>query len=316
MKKTISFIVPCYNVECYVQQCIESIYHQGLNLDDFEVIAVNDGSTDNTLDILKKISYQNFRIINQENQGLSDARNNGLKVASGEIIWFIDSDDYIEPNSTQKLLDIFTRNNLDILLFGLTINKNGNLSISYHNELPTDIVIPGRQAILTGYKPNSVCGCILSKSFLTDFNLQFYSKLYHQDVQFMYRAMAFAKRIMSIKNAPYIYRINEGTISTSTNPAKILKRTIDDGIIAKSFFTFAKNFDDKPLSQRIIKQARAIVFGTIYNMHKSKSFTFSMKKEVIKRFRQLGIFPLKPTSTQPKHIIGALILNIIYCRIK
>jgi glycosyltransferase, group 2 family protein len=108
----ISFIIPVYNTGKYLQKCIESVYCQGLPNEEFEVIAINDGSTDNSFYILESLSrkYSNLLIYDQENQGLSAVRNRGVKIAQGKYVQFLDSDDYLVPDQLQLIL---TEENID-----------------------------------------------------------------------------------------------------------------------------------------------------------------------------------------------------------
>ena len=96
--KKLSVIIPCYNVEDYVGKCIESVLDNKIK--DIEIILVNDGSKDNTLDIIKKYEkeHKEIKVIDQKNGGLSDARNTGLSVATGKYVTFLDSDDYVDSN--------------------------------------------------------------------------------------------------------------------------------------------------------------------------------------------------------------------------
>ena len=105
-KLKLSIIIPVYNVEKYIEVCIESLYKQNISEDEFEVILINDGSTDNSLSILQRfeIQHTNITVISQRNQGLSVTRNNGIKAAKGEYILFVDSDDLIIKNSLKTLL--------------------------------------------------------------------------------------------------------------------------------------------------------------------------------------------------------------------
>ena len=119
----LSVIVPCYNVEEYLGECLDSIINQTFR--DIEIVCINDGSTDNTLDILNSYAKKDDRIkiINQTNQGLSMARNMGLKNVTGEYVTFIDSDDFFELTAFEETLKIVDKKSLDLLIFKL-INFN------------------------------------------------------------------------------------------------------------------------------------------------------------------------------------------------
>ena len=112
-----SIIIPVYNVEKFLERCLKSICE--LKLEDKEIILINDGSTDNSLEILEKyikIYPKNIKIISQKNQGVSKARNVGIENSIGEYILFIDSDDFIEPKQTEKILNVAYEQEVDILI--------------------------------------------------------------------------------------------------------------------------------------------------------------------------------------------------------
>lgn len=117
----VSIIVPCYNVEKYLAICLESLIQQTyLNI---EIIAVNDGSTDQTLDILQNYTkYSHIKIVNQQNIGLSGARNTGIKYANGEYICFVDSDDWIEKYTIEKAINSIEKTLEDVVLWGYIKN--------------------------------------------------------------------------------------------------------------------------------------------------------------------------------------------------
>ena len=113
----LSIIIPVYNVEKYVEKCLRSCAEQDLPSDEYEIIVVNDGTKDSSLEIVERVAkdYSNIAIISQENAGLSAARNKGLSLAKGEYIWFIDSDDWIEKNCLQKIIRKCFEDGLDVL---------------------------------------------------------------------------------------------------------------------------------------------------------------------------------------------------------
>ena len=116
MKYKISVIVPVYNVELYLERCLESIVKQTLT--DIQIIIVNDGSTDNSLDIIKKYAQYDdrFIVVSQENRGSSAARNKGLKIASGDFIAFVDGDDYISSEMYMTMYNSAIKNSADVVV--------------------------------------------------------------------------------------------------------------------------------------------------------------------------------------------------------
>ena len=107
----LSIIVPVYNVEKYIRPCLESIFFQGLNEKDYEVIVVNDGTRDRSMEVVDSFqtAHSNMTIIHQENQGLSIARNTGMKHAKGDYIAFLDSDDILAKNSLKRYKNMLKR---------------------------------------------------------------------------------------------------------------------------------------------------------------------------------------------------------------
>ena len=125
MKQLISVIVPVYNSEKYLKECINSILHQ--TYENIEIIIINDGSTDNSLLISQELQKEDKRIkiINQKNSGVSYSRNKGIQEATGEYIMFVDSDDFIVQNYIELMYKEITKNNYDACISGMTFcDKN------------------------------------------------------------------------------------------------------------------------------------------------------------------------------------------------
>lgn len=117
LQPKVSVIIPVYNVDPYLRECLESVVNQTLL--DIEIICVNDGSTDNSPAILEEYRAKDSRItvFTQENRGLSAARNRGMDLARGEYIYFIDSDDYVEPETLERTVHIAEADDLDAVVF-------------------------------------------------------------------------------------------------------------------------------------------------------------------------------------------------------
>ena len=140
----VSIVIPVYNVEKYLKQCLESVVNQ--TLDKIEVICINDGSTDNSLNILKEYEkkYNNIIIIDQENKGPGFARNIGMKRASGKYIYFLDSDDYIELNAMEICFKECEINKLDFITFDSNVLYEDGYSSSDLREIDRSNILDSK----------------------------------------------------------------------------------------------------------------------------------------------------------------------------
>ena len=139
----LSIIIPIYNAEKYLDRCLESLWKQDLSVDEYEVICINDGSTDASVSILNKCKekHTNLKLISTENKGQAHARNKGLEIAKGEYITFVDADDYIVIDSLRKVLDYIDRNSLDILYANILWQDNDGIIYEDNNIIGKDNVI-------------------------------------------------------------------------------------------------------------------------------------------------------------------------------
>ncbi len=218
----LSFIVPFYNVENYLKECIDSLYHQDLPIDKYEVILINDCSTDSSGDIalsLKEIYPTLILIEHNRNKKQAGARNTGLKTAKGEYIWFVDSDDYIKPNVSKKLVDMALLNDLDVLHFDYaSVNNNGEI-LEYPKNSETDI-IDGNTFFfdkneIWWKKAIEVWRRIHKRTFLLENNLFFDENVFYEDITYSIRTFNSAKRVMHISETPYCYRNNPFSFTNS-----------------------------------------------------------------------------------------------------
>lgn len=163
----ISVIVPVYNGEKYIRECLDSIFSQTFT--DFEIIIVDDGSTDNTFDILTELSVKcnNLSIIRQENKGVSCARNTGIKHAKGKYLCFIDSDDYIKNNFLEELTEVVREKNVDWVL-------SGNIEFD-DKKVSKKLILPEKEYVLS---KEIDCLQFFNLSLLT----APFAKLYRRDI--------------------------------------------------------------------------------------------------------------------------------------
>ena len=313
----LSFIVPAYNVESYIERCIASIYSQDLEIGEFETIIVDDGSTDGTASLVRSLivsgKYPKLSLVSQENKGISSARNNGIAKAVGKYVWCVDSDDYLVKNSCRPLVDLLHEHDCDILFFEFCLKyyKDEKTSITCRQGLSKYVPMKGSDAIIGNYQPCSACSAIMRRSFIESKQLRFYEGLYHEDVEFMYRAVALARTVMFTDICPYIYELHPNSRSTATDITKVIKRLTDNCIIANSFIRFADSVADEDVRQRIIRMGHSICLGTITQLVTKKSHRQRMiQKAVIDTFREYDLFPLKTPGKSIKRMLLVAFLNL------
>lgn len=211
----LSVIVPVYKVEKYIHKCVDSILNQTFS--DFELILVDDGSPDNCGRICDEYAAKDsrVRVIHKKNGGLSDARNFGIDAAQGEVLSFIDSDDWIEPVTYEKVINYLDSNCLDIVHFDVCEVKNGKEYVSYHG--PENQVLSREEAlyeILVDKIDNSACDKVFRKTVFSDVRFPYGRK--YEDVSTIYKVFNNAKRIGYYKGAFYYYLKREGSIVASS----------------------------------------------------------------------------------------------------
>lgn len=216
-----SIIVPVYNVEKYIKKCLDSIFKQTFK--DFEVIVVNDGTKDNSMDIVRKY---NVKIIEQENKGLSEARNTGVKNAKGEYLVFVDSDDYIEKDLLKEINKSLT-NNPDIVRYQAVFIKNDN-AMYYHekefNGLRGDEAF--REIVNYHYIEPAWLYAIKRDYYLKN-KFSFKKGAYHEDFGLIPLVIFRSGIVNAIDYCGYCYIERCGSIMTNKAYDKTLKKAND-----------------------------------------------------------------------------------------
>lgn len=212
-----TIVVPVYNVELYLDRCMTSLLNQ--TYQDIEIILVDDGSTDRSPEICDNYATQDSRIhvIHQKNGGLSDARNKGLEIASGEYILFVDSDDYIDINTCKMLLS-YTSLGCDIIVADAIVETK-NRKIGHRIE--KEKILTGQQYLLSALKtkscPMAAWLNIYRKSYLLNNNLCFKFGILHEDEEFTPRAFLSANSVIYTGIEFYHYVLRENSISTQND---------------------------------------------------------------------------------------------------
>lgn len=216
----VSVIVPIYNVEKYIEKCVNSIIIQDLT--EIEIILVNDGSTDNSYQIAKTLAKfdKRIKLINQENKGLSAARNSGLKIATGEYISFIDSDDWIEKNYLFHMYTNAKKNKCDVIACNYIMNDSKN-NFVYKYPLKDKVLYTKEniindiaKKIIAGNIKTTVWDKLYRREFLNENSLRFNEKIIRfEDWYFFVDVCTYMNKFLYINENLYNYRIINNSLS-------------------------------------------------------------------------------------------------------
>lgn len=217
----LSIIFPVYNVEQYVRHSLESIFRQGLKDDDFEVIIVNDGSTDRSMEVIDNIieRHSNITVINQENQSLSVARNVGISAAKGEYIFMPDSDDFLVDYSLPPLLEKALETKVDLVVADFLSIEDKDIS-NFTEVKQKEFSVQkktGQQLFLEDLDPNHcyVWRTLYRREFLNENHISFIRGINYQDVPFTHKCYLYAQRCLKASWILYIYRKNRPGAATT-----------------------------------------------------------------------------------------------------
>lgn len=301
----LSIIVPVYNVEQYLRKCVESLLNQ--DVCNYEIILVDDGSTDNCPQICDEyaLSHKNIRVIHRKNGGLSAARNSGIETAKGEYIMFVDSDDYIESNVLSGLMMQIDRDNLDVLRFKYqNVNEkyevfNPNKSNPFRNDDYSDVVTDGVSflnsrfgtacyAVMFIVRREILSGCLFTEG------------IYFEDTEWTPRMLAKADRAASTDTVVYNYLVRKGSISRAVDTAKRHK-VLDDKM--HLIATLQQQAIDLRKRGRYNRWYRDMISDLVVGIIRMLSTTFYAEKDVyLEQLNQLNVYPLAPKSLKVRLI--------------
>lgn len=258
-----SIIIPVYNVESYLRDCLDSVLAQ--TCADWEAVCVNDGSTDHSLSILKEYAAKDkrIRIVDQANGGLSAARNAGIKVAKGEYIFLLDSDDWIVPDALERLNNHI--DGQDLLCFSGQKYMEADKTYREPDQLQPATYASGMDyynanALLSRDFP-FVCTVLrlYRRAYLEENNLRFTEGIYHEDNMFTPFVCFYAKKVTVIPDSLYIYRIRPQSIMTTFNSKRIVDMTMISNTLV-DFFSHQPGID-KTIVFRAATHAYQIVLS-------------------------------------------------------
>lgn len=222
MECSITVVVPAYNVEQYLSKCLDSILAQ--DFENFEIIIVNDGSTDHSLDIAKEYEENypdSVRVISQLNKGLGGARNTGIKNAKGKYILFVDSDDMINPNMFTTLYNEIVAADADMIFFGIEyIDENGKI-LNRRTEFNEErLIFQLDEQPYIFAKDSYIWDKMYKTSLFRDNNIFFPERSWYEDLKTGPKIILHAKKMIFVKKIFYKYLQRQGSIMHNSNVDK------------------------------------------------------------------------------------------------
>lgn len=258
----ISVVIPVYNTEKYLSQCLETVLNQSFR--DLEVICVNDGSTDSSAEILRQFAARDSRVkvITQKNSGICASRNRGIQEANGEYISFVDSDDYIDLDYYEKHYRALQKYGADISCCGFYHERIPVFSMNYEREqiyCNTDDKMDITKVGLYGY----VWRYVFKKELLLKNNLLFESGRVIEDVIFSVAAIYYSHLLVTIPDCRYFYRHNGGSYLCVKD--KAAQKRIHDGVKKSDedvvAFAHEHNFKPPMLHKPVDKKVTIRILG-------------------------------------------------------
>lgn len=309
MKPEISIIVPVYNVEKYLQQCLDSILAQ--SFENFEVILVNDGSTDSSGEICSLYTKKDNRIkiYHKKNGGVSSARNIGVKLCTGKYILFVDSDDYILKDYCEKLLKISQKSNSDIVICKMVRELSKNKKTQYNKKF-----LNREEALIEMFKGNLYRFSLSAKLFKASIVKEeiFPTGMIHEDQGTTYKYFLKAKKVLYIDYPGYVYFYRENSILTEPYN----KRRLDSFDHWKKIILNLKN-ESKNIKKEMFKRYSYWIIDNIFyilNSNEDKNIKLKYLSTIKQSIKGHKIKLLQHSLNDIKQFI-LLFIFIVYYRL-
>ena len=287
----LSVIVPVYNVEKYLPRCLDSLLRQGMEVGEWEVICVNDGSPDNSAAILAEYEAKHpdiFKVITQENQGLSGARNTGMKVAQGEWITFVDSDDYVANGGYAYICQHFLEGKPDVVSFLARRVKASDIDQLEHLAVDGTVMFEGDGAEAYGrLQYMSVWSKFYRRAFLSEYDIWF-EQILAEDQIFNFHVFSRNPHVVLTDCNVYRYmQDNEESVMTTKEQKKV-RKLMDDQLYGMNVLKRYLDEGESPMSVGV-KKSICNYLGIFYSKSYDAHLSFKEWKQYMRPIREMGI---------------------------
>jgi len=223
----LSIIIAAYNVEKYIEKCVYSCVHQNILKSDYEIIVINDGSSDTTRDKVNKLTFEikNLKVVHQENSGLGACRNTGLKHSEGQYVWFIDGDDYLEENILQDVVNEIEKNKLDSLVLDYaTVDQQYDIIGAYLNKVVgVKNVVSGSEFYKNNYTNSYTWLFVFNRKLFLNYEVEFKENINMQDSEILPKLLINTQRLALLNKVCYYYIQQADSYTNSSKGQKRFK---------------------------------------------------------------------------------------------
>ncbi len=299
----LSIVIPLYNKERYIDRCLKSVLAQDVSPNEYEIIIVDDGSTDTGSLIAQNYAekHVNIQFFSQENAGPSAARNKGLETTKGDYVYFLDADDYLATNVLNCPLELCEQNNLDILQFNTKEIEEGSLP----DLLPLKLedralqVMDGVTYIAEHGFRNEAWRYLIKKDFLTDSGIKFIEGTLYEDAIFTASLFLKANRISKANLDVHRYVVVQNSIATSRDPAHNLKFIHGMVYAVEKFHDLINGLNNSHVNyHRVVKRLKArqqsLVFALMIRTFKYRLLNYKDLKKILVKLNKLEAYPIDP----------------------
>lgn len=307
----LSILIPVYNAEKYLERCLDSIVRQKEFGNLVNMVIINDGSKDTSLDIINHYVQkypQAIKIVNRENKGIGPTRNELIGISDGKYIWFVDADDYVDDTSLGIILGTLQSGNFDMLLMGYYWVSGQNIKqILYKGEFHS-----GYHLAQTGIYHNSLWIRVIKKEVIINHNIRFQPYSMGEDFDFLFKLLPYLKMIKCIESPLYYYVFNPNSAVGGKSIEHKKKVTEDSIKCIEVNCSFISSFDME--KQNILRDViNLFIVGFLYALY-IDSFPFEYKKEICRKLTTCRALPMKPLPHKLRQKIFVSLMNMEFSR--
>jgi len=324
--KLLSIIVPMYNSEKWLHKCVESLLHQDISSEMYEIILVDDGSPDGSRVIAEKYAadHTNIIVLTRPNGGTSAARNTGIRAANGKYLYFVDPDDYILDNSLRGIIDKMESEKLDVLRFGyIEVDEDGNeiqsvkhpVAIDYSAKVMDGYTFMGERLGAACY----VWTYIFRTKIIKDNNIYCEEGAYFDDTTWLPLVLAKAKRVDSIDYRRHFYLIRSDSLVRAKDARSIRKKMEGERYLIKELQR--QNFNIENVFARNWYNMM-LAYCTLSLLSLVGVYDFKCRNTYIKELKELKVFPLSRYRLSRRNSIKTIFINFSptlfcwYCHVR